>query len=222
MALLIGRKTRMTQVFVEDGVCVPVTVIEAGPCRVTQVKTGASDGYAAVQLGYGAIRQKLVSKPLKGHFGKAGVEPCRVLREERLAEDPKAAPGDEVRVSIFAPGQLVDIIGTSKGHGTQGVMKRHHFGGGKMTHGSMNRRGPGAIGMHTDPARTLPGQRMAGRMGAARITQKNLTVVAVDAEKNLLLVRGSIPGPNGGYVVVRTAKTGVVKKPVVTQGKKKK
>ncbi len=200
---IIGRKVGMTQIYQEDGRVVPVTVIEAGPCVVVQRKSKDKDGYSAAQLGL--VEQKKlrkVSKPMKGHFEKAGLPPCRVLREFRVeAED--AQVGEKVAVSMFAPGEEVHIVGISKGKGFQGVVKRHHFRGGDATHGSMFHRAPGSIGASAYPSRVLKGMRGAGHMGAERVTVRNLTVVQVDAEANMLVVRGSVPGAAGGYLIIR-------------------
>jgi large subunit ribosomal protein L3 len=212
---ILGRKGRMTQVFTPDGRCVPVTILEAGPCTVTQVKTLKTDGYNAVQLAYEPVREKLVSKPLLGHYKKAGTAPHRILREARLDAVPEDVVGNVVTCSAFAKGSLVDVTGTMKGRGTAGVMKRHGFHGRPASHGHMCQRRPGSIGMHSDPARVWKGKRMAGHYGDTRSTVQNLEVVAVDGEKNLLLVRGAVPGPPGGLVLIRAArKSG----PVPTKG----
>jgi large subunit ribosomal protein L3 len=204
---IIGRKVGMTQLFAPDGTVQPVTVIKAGPCVVVQAKTAAGDGYEAVQLGFVEERPARVTKPLAGHYKKAGVPPTRVRREVKQAagaESPK--PGDQVLVNtVFAPGESVDVIGVSRGHGFQGVMKRHNFGGGAATHGSMFHRAPGSIGASSYPSRVVKGMRAAGRMGGRRTTTLNLRVERVDAENNLLLVRGAVPGARGGYVLVRKA-----------------
>lgn len=204
VAGIIGKKVGMTQVFADDGRALPVTVIEAGPCVVVQRKSKGKDGYSAVQLGLVEGRKvKNVTKPMAGHFAKAGLPPCKVVREVRLAEDDEAKVGDKVSVELFAPGDLVDIIGVSKGKGFQGVVKRHHFRGGDATHGSMFHRAPGGIGASAYPSRVLKGMRAAGHMGADRVTARNLTVVRVDAENNLLVVKGAVPGAGGGYLVIR-------------------
>jgi large subunit ribosomal protein L3 len=209
---IIGKKVGMTQVFAQDGTVVPGTVIQAGPCVVVQAKTTAKEGYDAVQLGLVEDRPARVRKPLEGHYKKAGVPPTRVRREIRLvkgAEPPK--PGDQVLVNgIFANGDRVDVIGISRGKGFQGVVKRHHFRGGAATHGSMFHRAPGSIGASSFPSRVVKGMRAAGRMGGDRVTTRNLKVVQVDTDNNLLVVRGSVPGAPGGYVIVRKA---VAKKP---------
>jgi large subunit ribosomal protein L3 len=202
----------MTQVFTKDGLSVPGTVIKAGPCVVVQAKTPATDGYEAVQIGLVEDKPAKVRKPLAGHYKKAGVPPTRVRREVRLqagAEAPKA--GDQVLVNaVFADGDRVDVIGVSRGKGFQGVVRRHHFGGGAATHGSMFHRAPGSIGASSFPSRVVKGMRAAGRMGGDRVTTRNLKVVQVDAENNILVLRGAVPGAPGGYVVVRKA---VARKP---------
>jgi large subunit ribosomal protein L3 len=203
---IIGRKVGMTQVYAEDGRAIPVTVIQAGPCVVVQRKTKQKDGYEAVQLGLVEDRKvKKVTKAQAGHFKKTGQDlpPVRVLREIRLEKGDEAKVGDKVKVEMFKAGDTVHIVGTSKGKGFQGVVKRHHFRGGAATHGSMFHRAPGSIGSSAFPSRVLKGMRAAGHMGADRVTQKNLTVVRVDGEKNILVVKGSIPGGHGGYVVIR-------------------
>jgi large subunit ribosomal protein L3 len=200
---IIGKKVGMTQVYAEDGRAIPVTVIEAGPCVVVQRKSKQKDGYSAVQLGLVERRSlKRASKPVKGHFEKAGLPPCRVLREFRVEEGAELKVGDKVSVSLFAPGDTVKVSGISKGKGFQGVVKRHHFRGGAATHGSMFHRAPGSIGASAYPSRVLKGMRAAGHMGAERVSVRNVSVVRVDAEKNILVVRGSVPGAGGGYVII--------------------
>ena len=203
---ILGKKVGMTQYFREDGTVEPVTVIQAGPCVVVQAKTAASDGYEAVQLGLVEERPARVGKPMAGHYKKAGVPPTRLRREVALAPggDPLKV-GDQVLVSVFADGERVDVIGTSRGHGFQGVVKRHHFRGGAATHGSMFHRAPGSIGASSYPSRVIKGMKAAGRMGGGQVTVRNLRVAKVDADNNLLLLRGAIPGAAGGYVVVRKA-----------------
>jgi large subunit ribosomal protein L3 len=204
VAGIIGKKVGMTQVFADDGRALPVTVIEAGPCVVVQRKSREKDGYSAVQLGLVEARKvKSVTKPMKGHFAKAGLPPCRVVREVRVAEGDEVKVGDKISVELFAPGDRIDIIGVSKGKGFQGVVKRHHFRGGDATHGSMFHRAPGGIGASAYPSRVLKGMRAAGHMGSDRVTARNLTVVKVDAENNLLVVKGAVPGAGGGYVLIR-------------------
>lgn len=203
---IIGKKVGMTQLFDEDGNVEPATVIKAGPCVVVQRKTASTDGYEAVQLGLVEEQPAKVTKALAGHYQKANVPPTRVRREVRLAGadgDPKA--GDQVLVSMFANGDRVDVIGISRGKGFQGVVRRHHFAGGAATHGSMFHRAPGSIGASSFPSRVIKGMRAAGRMGADRVTMRNLSVIKVDAEQHLLVLRGAIPGAPGGYVVIRKA-----------------
>ena len=205
--LILGRKGRMTQVFTEEGVCVPVTILEAGPCKVTQVKTESTDGYNAVQLAYEPVREKVLTKPRNGHCKKAGVEPHRYLREHRTDGAPEAELGSDGTCDGFEKGEHVDVVGTVKGRGTAGAIKRHGFARRPQTHGHMQTRRPGSIGMHSDPSRVFKGKRMAGHYGANRHTVKNLEVVHVDKERNLLLVKGAVPGPQGGFVLIQTART---------------
>ena len=203
---LIGKKIGMTQLFTADGTVLPATVLKAGPCIVAQVKTVEHDGYEAVQLGLVEAKPSKENKPSQGHFKKAGVPPTRVRREIPVKEggDPLKA-GDQVNVSMFADGERVDVVGTSRGKGFQGVVKRHHFKGGRMSHGSMFHRAPGSIGASSYPSRVVKGMRMGGHMGDARITVRNLKVIRVDAENNLLLVEGSVPGGPNAIVVIRKA-----------------
>ncbi len=202
---LIGKKIGMTRVFTDVGENIPVTVIEAGPCYVTQIKTEETDGYASVQLGFDPKKEKRVIAPEKGHSAKAKVDPMAVLREFELNDD-EVKLGDEIKVDIFEAGQKVDVTGTSKGRGFSGVVRRHGFKGGPKTRGQSDRwRAPGSIGASADPSRVFPGMRMAGQYGNKRITQKGLTVVATDLEKNLLLVKGAVPGSKSGYVIIRKA-----------------
>jgi large subunit ribosomal protein L3 len=202
---ILGVKMGMTQLFDEDGSVIPATVIKAGPCVVVQKKTAAHDGYDAVQLGLVEfVPDKRVNKARQGHFKKANVSPVRLLRELRLkASDDATQVGAKVLVDVFTPDDVVDVAGISKGKGFAGVVKRHHFGGGAATHGSMFHRAPGSIGSSAFPSRVFKGMRAAGRMGHDRVTVKNLRVVRVDVEKNLLIVRGAVPGANGGYLVIR-------------------
>jgi large subunit ribosomal protein L3 len=194
VAGIIGRKVGMTQVYAKDGKAIPVTVLEAGPCVVVQRKSKAKDGYSAVQLGLVEGRKaKRVTRPMKGHFDKAGLPPCRVLRELRVEDGDEVKVGDKVSVELFAPGDSVSVTGVSKGKGFQGVVKRHHFRGGAATHGSMFHRAPGSIGASAYPSRVLKGMRAGGHMGQDRVTVGN----------NLLVVRGAVPGAGGGYVVIR-------------------
>jgi large subunit ribosomal protein L3 len=200
---LLGKKVGMTQLLQDDGTVIPVTVIQAGPCVVVQKKTKQTDGYDAVQLGFVEfVKPKRVNKPMTGHFKKANVAPARFTREVAVVGDEAANPGDKVLVDIFNPNELVHIVGTSKGRGFAGFVKRHHFRGGRATHGSMFHRAPGSIGASAYPSRVLKGMRMAGHMGNSRVTVRNLRVARIDQENNLLFVRGAVPGPAGGYVVV--------------------
>lgn len=199
---LLGKKLGMTQVFSDTGEAVPVTVIEAGPCVITQVKTKATDGYDAVQLGFGLAKR--LTKPERGHLGK--LPALRYLRELRVDQAEGYQLGGKVDVSVFKPGELVDVTGLSKGKGFAGVVKRHHFAGGPRTHGQSDRhRAPGAISSGTTPGRIPKGKRMAGRMGAERVTVQNLQVVQADLERNLLLVKGTVPGGTNGLVLIRAA-----------------
>ena len=202
---ILGRKLGMTQVWDEDANVVPVTVIQAGPCTISQVKTKATDGYEAVQIGFGEIKPKRVNKPLAGHFKAKGVEPMRYLREVRVEDASEYKTGDQVTVEIFADSKAVDVTGTSKGKGFQGTIKRWNFHRGPMTHGSRNQRRPGSIGQCAYPARVRKGLHMAGHMGNERVTVKNLKLVRVDAEQNLLLVKGAVPGGKNALVQVRMA-----------------
>ncbi len=203
---IIGKKIGMTQVYDDSNVLVPVTVVEAGPCPVVQVKTVDSDGYNAVQLGFASKKAKNTSKAELNHAKKAGLDLApRILDEVRLAAAPEAKAGDTVTVEAFTAGQLVDVTGITKGKGFAGVVKRFRVGGGPASHGSMFHRRIGSIGMRQTPGRTWKNQKMPGHMGSERRTVQNLRIIAVDAEKNLLLVRGAIPGANGDTVVVRTA-----------------
>jgi large subunit ribosomal protein L3 len=203
---IIGRKVGMTQVFDADGTVHPATVIKAGPCVVVQAKSAQTDGYEAVQLGFVEETPAKANRPTQGHFKKANVPATRVRREVKLAaggEAPKV--GEQVLASIFADGERVDVIGTGRGKGFQGVVKRHHFGGGAATHGSMFHRAPGSIGASSFPSRVVKGMRAAGRMGGGRVTIRNLKVLRVDPENHLLVLEGGIPGAPTGYVIVRKA-----------------
>ncbi|HJQ22350.1 MAG TPA: 50S ribosomal protein L3 [Blastocatellia bacterium] len=204
---IIGKKLGMTQLFDDDGTVTPVTVIKAGPCIVVQKKTVNTDGYDAVQLGLVEDKApRKVNKPTEGHFKRAGVPPTRVLREVRVqASEDGTNVGDKVLVDIFNQNDLVEIIGRSKGRGFAGFIKRHGFGGGRATHGSMFHRAPGGIGASAYPSRVIKGTRMAGHMGNERKTIKNLRVVAVDPDNNLLMIHGAVPGPNGAYVLIKKA-----------------
>lgn len=204
MSGILGKKIGMTSLFDENGEAVPCTVIEAGPCYVTQVRTQAKDGYDAIQLGFDEKKDRLVNKPLKGHFTKAATKALRLMREFRGVNGTSMKAGDEVKVDMFAPGDIVDVSGKSKGRGFQGVVKRHHFGGvGMTTHGASDRvRAPGSIGGSSYPSRVFKGMRMGGRMGFERVTIKNLKVVKVIPESNILIIRGSVPGAINGYLEI--------------------
>jgi len=203
---IIGRKVGMTQVFEADGTVVPATVIKAGPCVIVQAKSVDTDGYQAVQLGLVDETAPKANKPTAGHYKRAAVPPTRVRREVAVVEGAEAPkPGDQVLVDIFTAGERVDVIGTSRGRGFQGVIKRHNFGGGAATHGSMFHRAPGSIGASSYPSRVVKGMRAAGRMGADRVTTHNLKVVRIDADNHLLVVKGAVPGAPGGVVIVRRA-----------------
>jgi large subunit ribosomal protein L3 len=206
---IIGRKLGMTQLFAEDGSVTPVTVIKAGPCVVVQKKSASGrDGYNAVQLGLveeKPIRMKRVTKPMRGHFEKTGggLPPTRILREIRLTAEPEAEIGEQVKADLFNDGDSIEVVGKSKGRGFAGTIKRHNFQRGPMTHGSMNIRRPGSIGQSASPSRVLKGTKSSGHMGDERVTVRGLTVAKVDAENNLIMIRGAVPGPNGGLVVVK-------------------
>jgi len=199
---LVARKRGMTEVFGADGNATPVTVLEAGPCTIVQVKTRATDGYDALQLGF-EPKRKNVTKPMAGHFKKANVAATRVVREVRLESVEGYQVGQTLTVDLFQPGELVDVVGVTKGRGFQGGIKRHGWLGGEATHGSMFHRAPGSIGASSDPSRVFPGHRLPGRMGATRVTVPHLEVVRVMPEQHLLVVKGAVPGATGGLVVVR-------------------
>lgn len=205
---ILGIKLGMTQYYAEDGTAVPCTVLQAGPCVVVERRTKDKHGYDAVQLGLVEfIKPQRVRKPMTGHFKKAGVAPMRFLREVRVEESKdETKPGDRVLVDRFAAGEFVDVTGVSKGRGFQGGVKRWHYRGGDASHGSMFHRAPGGIGASSFPSRVWPGQHFPGHMGNVRVTSKNLRVVKVDAEENLMLVRGAVPGPAGGYILIRKAR----------------
>lgn len=205
MKSILGRKLGMTQVFGENGVIVPVTVIEAGPMVVTQIKTKETDGYEAVQVGFGEAKEKQVNKPLKGHFAKAGVGFKKFVRELKVDNIADYVASQEINVNIFEAGDKVDVIGTSKGKGFQGPIKRHNQSRGPMTHGSRYHRGPGSMGAASDPSRVFKGKKLAGHMGHERVTIQNLEVVKIDVERNLILIKGAVPGPKKSLVMVRTA-----------------
>jgi len=198
----------MTQLFAEDGTATGVTVVEAGPCVATQVRTQENDGYDAVQWAFEDVRESRTTKPRRGHFKKADVAPKRFLREERLAQAAAVGVGDELNVGVFEVGQLVDVIGTTKGRGFAGTIKRHGFSRGPKTHGSMNYRRPGSIGCSAYPGRVFKGKRMSGHYGDKRQTTKNLCIMKIDADRNLLFIKGAVPGATEGFVQVQTAKTG--------------
>jgi large subunit ribosomal protein L3 len=203
---ILGTKLGMTQIFDETGLAIPVTVIQAGPCTVTQVKTKQTDGYAAVQVGYGEVTTKALSKPELGHLTKAGAQPLRHLHEYRLETAADFELGQQLKADSFTAGQIVDVIGTSIGRGFAGYQKRHNFKRGPMSHGSKNHRQPGSTGAGTTPGRVYPGKRMAGQLGGTRVTVRKLTVVRVDAERNLLLIKGALPGKPGALLNIVPAK----------------
>ncbi|MFT5234238.1 MAG: large subunit ribosomal protein L3 [Candidatus Krumholzibacteriia bacterium] len=203
---LIGKKLGMTRTFEEDGRSVPVTVIEAGPCVITQVKNESIDGYTAVQMGFGVKKAKNTPMPMQGHFRKAGTDPLRTVIEFRTEDDHEYKLGDSVNVTVLAEAAKVDVTGTTKGRGFSGAIKRHNQHRGPASHGSKNVRGMGSIGMHTFPGRVLPGKDMPGQYGNKQETKKNLTVVAIDEEKNLILVKGSVPGHKNGIVFIRQSR----------------
>jgi large subunit ribosomal protein L3 len=209
MAEILGKKVGMTQIVDEKGIIIPVTVIEAGPCYVTQKKTVENDGYSAIQLGFGDLRQKSLNKPKAGHLKKSGAPAVKYLREFRVANPDDYQEGQKIDASIFATGDVVDVIGTSKGKGFAGGVKRHGFSGGPKTHGQSDRwRAPGSVGAGTTPGRVWKGTKMAGRMGNDRVTVQNLKVALVDVEKNVIAVRGAVPGAKNGLVIVRKAVKG--------------
>jgi len=201
---ILGKKIGMTQFFRADGTMIPVTVIEAGPCPVVQKKTIANEGYDSVQLGFAELRDKLANKPRKGHFAKANVKAMRYLREFRLEDAASYEVGQIVKADVFAEGDKVDVSGTSKGHGFQGVVKRHGQGRGRMTHGSHFHRAPGSMSACSDPSRVFKTKNLPGHMGSEHVTVQNLEVVRVDAERNLLLIKGAVPGAKGGLVTVKS------------------
>jgi large subunit ribosomal protein L3 len=203
---LIGKKLGMTRTFQEDGRSIPVTVIQAGPCVVTQVKTENTDGYNAVQIGFGAKKPKNTPMPMQGHFRKADTDPLRTVVEYRMEQEPEVKLGDSIDLAVLAEISLVDVTGTTKGRGFSGNIKRHGQHRGPAGHGSKNVRASGSIGMHTFPGRVLPGKAMPGQYGNKRETKKNLTVVSVDTEKNLILVKGSVPGHKNGIVFIRASR----------------
>ena len=202
---ILGKKIGMTQIFTADGIVVPVTVVEASPNVVAQVKSVESDGYNAVQIGVGVVKDKRVTKPLKGHFAKANVKPVKFIRELRLQSAPEQKVGDTISVDLFAAGEIVDVVGTSKGKGFAGVIKRHNFARGLMKHGSKSHREPGSMGPRISGGggKVFKGKKLPGRMGGERVTVQCLTVARVDAERNLILIKGAIPGPKNGLVFIK-------------------
>ena len=211
---ILGTKLGMTQIFDDTGRSIAVTVVQAGPCKVTQIKTADTDGYCAVQVGYGDIKEKNLTQPERGHLAKSGGATLRHLKEYRLSESSDLGLGQDIDASIFTDGQLVDVTGTSIGRGFAGYQKRHNFRRGPMGHGSKNHRLPGSTGAGTTPGRIYPGKRMAGQMGNVRVTVRKLTVVRVDAERNLLLIKGAVPGKSGALLSIAPAKS--VGRPKVT------
>lgn len=203
---ILGTKLGMTQIFDEAGKAIPVTVVQAGPCPVTQIKTQQTDGYTAIQLGYGEVAQKALNKPELGHLAKSGAPPLRHLHEYRLDNTGDYQLGQPIKVDIFTPGQIVDVMGKSIGKGFAGYQRRHNFGRGPMSHGSKNHRLPGSVGAGTTPGRVYPGKRMAGRLGGKQVTIGKLTIVRVDAERNLLLIKGAVPGKKGALLSITPAK----------------
>lgn len=203
---ILGTKLGMTQIFDDAGVAIPVTVIQAGPCTVTQVKTKQTDGYSAIQVGYGEVKPKALNKPLLGHLAKSSAPGLRHLKEYRIDNSGDYSLGQEIKADIFSAGQTVDVIGTSIGRGFAGNQKRNNFGRGPMSHGSKNHRAPGSIGAGTTPGRVYPGKRAPGRLGGSRTTVRKLTVVHVDPERNLLLIKGAVPGKPGALVDIVPAK----------------
>ena len=202
---ILGRKVGMTQIFTKDGKVVPVTVVEANPNLVAQVKTVESDGYNAVQIGVGAVKDKKVTKAMKGHYLKADIKPVRVIRELRLASAPEQKLGDSITVDIFAEGELVDVVGTSKGKGFAGTIKRHNFSRGPMAHGSKSHREPGSMGPRISGGggKVFKGKKLPGRMGGDKVTVQRLTVARIDSERNLILIKGAIPGPKNGWIMIK-------------------
>jgi len=206
---LIGRKIGMTQIFTEEGIVIPVTVVEAGPNYVTQIKTMENDGYTAIQVGFEDKKSKRVNKPVKGHYEKAGVSPKKIVKEFTVDDVSGYSIGQEIKADIFNAGEKIDVAGTSKGKGTQGPIKRHNQSRGPETHGSKYHRGPGSLGASSYPARVFKGQNMAGRMGNEKVTVQNLEVVRVDSERNLLLIKGAVPGPKRGIITIKQGVKGV-------------
>ncbi|UCG52257.1 MAG: 50S ribosomal protein L3 [Candidatus Latescibacterota bacterium] len=205
MQLLIGKKLGMTQVFEESGGLTPVSVIQAGPCPIVQVKTTEMDGYSAIQIGFGEGKENRVRKPLKGHYKRGGVSPCRILKEVRVDDPGQFKVGEALDVKIFEGAERVHVAGVSKGRGFAGTVRRYNFKKGPVTHGSKNIREPGSVGMCATPSRIFKGKRLPGRMGGRRTTVRNLRLVQIDAENNLLYVKGAVPGANNGIVLIRRA-----------------
>jgi large subunit ribosomal protein L3 len=201
--VIIGKKLGMTQIFSEEGQLIPVTVVEAGPCKVVQVKSMESDGYNSIQLGYGAIKEKKVTKPLKGHFDKNELEYKRVLKEFRVADAAAYEVGQDVNADVFENGDKIDVTGTSKGKGFAGVIKRHNQTRGPMKHGSKYHRSPGSMGASSSPSRVFKGKKLPGQMGNVQVTVQNLEIVKVDADRNLLLVKGAVPGIRGSLITIK-------------------
>lgn len=201
---ILGKKVGMTQIFNEAGIAIPVTVVEAGPCLVVQKRTPENDGYSAVQLGFGEKRENLLNRPTKGHLNKAGVRPVRFLRELKVENLDEYQVGQEIKADIFAEGEKVDVVGTSKGKGFAGGIKRHNFHRGPMAHGSKYHRRPGSSAAK-GPARTFKGRKLPGHMGVERVTVQNLQIVKVDPERNLIAIRGAVPGPRGGLLMVKNS-----------------
>ncbi len=202
---ILGKKLGMTQLFGEDGILIPVTVIEAGPCRVIQKKTAENDGYEAVQVGFEEKKEKHTTKPLQGHFKKAGTGYMKYLKEFKLDNAAEMNVGDEIKADVFAEGETVDVTGISKGKGFAGTIKRWGTHRGPMTHGSGYHRGPGSMGACSTPSRVMKGKRLAGHLGVEKVTVQNLAIVKIDAEKNILAIRGAVPGPKGGLVVIKNS-----------------
>ena len=203
---ILGTKLGMTQIFDETGKAIPVTVVQAGPCPITQIKTASTDGYSAIQVGFSEVSQKALNKPELGHLAKSNAAPLRHLQEYRLDNTSDFELGQQIKADIFSAGQIIDVIGTSIGRGFAGYQKRHNFGRGPMAHGSKNHRAPGSTGAGTTPGRVYPGKRMAGRLGGSQVTVRKLTVVRVDAERNLLLIKGAVPGKPGALLSIVPAK----------------
>jgi large subunit ribosomal protein L3 len=203
---ILGTKLGMTQIFSETGLAIPVTVVQAGPCTITQIKTPETDGYSAIQVGFGVVKEKALSKPELGHLKKSEAAPLRHLHEYRLESTGDYELGQELKVDAFQPGQIIDVVGTSIGRGFAGYQKRHNFKRGPMAHGSKNHRAPGSTGAGTTPGRVYPGKRMAGRLGGTQVTIKKLTIVRIDVERNLILIKGAVPGKPGALLNIMPEK----------------